>query len=115
MIILLNPRSARWKYRLPLSVLSLGAMIEGKYAYEVIDGNIERYVRAALFGAIREKGIRYLGITVMPGPQLQQAIQLSQEVKRTFPALTIVWGGYFPSLHTDVVLQSGFVDYVIRG
>jgi anaerobic magnesium-protoporphyrin IX monomethyl ester cyclase len=29
--------------------------------------------------------------------------------------LIVVWGGYFPTLHTDVVLRSGLVDYVIRG
>ena len=115
MIILLNPRSARWKYRLPLSVLSVGAVLEGKYPYQIIDGNLESDVRATLLKAIREQDIRYLGITVMPGPQLQQAIQLSRELKQIFPKLTIIWGGYFPSLHTDVVQRSGFVDYAIRG
>ena len=115
MIILLNPRSARWKYRLPLSVLSVGAVLEGKYPYQIIDGNLESDVRATLLKAIREQEIRYLGITVMPGPQLQQAIQLSRELKQIFPKLTIIWGGYFPSLHTDVVQRSGFVDYAIRG
>src|SRR6187455_1786833 len=46
MIILLNPRSARWKHRLPLSVLSLGAVIEGRYRYFIIDGNLEPDVQA---------------------------------------------------------------------
>ena len=115
MIALLNPRSARWKHRIPLSILALGAVLEGRHAYEVIDGNIDHDVRGALLKAIRERGVRYLGVTVMPGPQLVEAIRLTREVKAAYPALTVIWGGYFPALHTDVVLRSGFVDYVIRG
>jgi anaerobic magnesium-protoporphyrin IX monomethyl ester cyclase len=115
MIILLNPRSARWKHRLPLSVLSIGAVLEGRYRYSIIDGNLESDVRGTLIRTIREENVRYLAVTVMPGPQLVAAIQLSRDMKELFPALTVVWGGYFASLHTDVVLRSGFVDYVVRG
>ena len=28
--------------------------------------------------------------------------------------MTIIWGGYFASLHAKVALQSGYVDYVVR-
>ncbi len=115
MIILLNPNSARWKYRLPLSVLAVGAVLEGKYPYQIIDGNLDRDLRGTLLRTIREQSIRYLGVTVMPGPQLQQAIRLSEELKQTFPQLKIIWGGYFPSLQGNIVENSGFVDYVIRG
>lgn len=115
MIALLNPRSAKWKHRIPLSILSLGAALEGRHPYELVDGNIDRNVSRTLLRIIREKNIQYLGVTVMPGPQLAEAIRLTQEVKAAFPNIKTIWGGYFSSLHTDVVLDSGFVDYVIRG
>jgi anaerobic magnesium-protoporphyrin IX monomethyl ester cyclase len=115
MIVLLNPRSARWKYRLPLSVLSIGAVLEGRYRYSIVDGNVESDVRAALIRTIRQEQARYLAVTVMPGPQLIEAIQLSREMKALFPTITVIWGGYFASLHADVVLRSGFVDHVVRG
>ena len=51
----------------------------------------------------------------MPGPQLLQAIPLTRSLKERFPGLHIIWGGYFPSLHARTVLESGFVDFVIRG
>jgi radical SAM superfamily enzyme YgiQ (UPF0313 family) len=51
----------------------------------------------------------------MPGPQLAEAIRLTQGVKQAYPDLTVIWGGYFPTLHAEVVLRSEFVDYVIRG
>jgi anaerobic magnesium-protoporphyrin IX monomethyl ester cyclase len=115
MILLFNPRSARWKHRLPLSLLSLGAVLEGTYDYEIVDGNFETDAPRSLAARIREKGIRYFGVTVMPGPQLVEAITVTRALKQQFPDLVVIWGGYFPSLHADAVLKSGFVDHVIRG
>src|SRR6184192_3832585 len=57
MILLFNPRSARWKHRVPLSLLSLAAMLEGRYDYEIVDGNIETNAEAKLASTIRNKGI----------------------------------------------------------
>src|SRR5207249_4755218 len=39
MIVLVNPRSARWKHRVPMSILSLATLLEDRYSYEIIDGN----------------------------------------------------------------------------
>jgi len=114
-ILLFNPRSARWKHRLPLSLLSLGAVLEGKYEYEIVDGNFEVNAVETLSKIIEAKHIRYFGVTVMPGPQLTQAIAITQQLKKRFPKLVTIWGGYFPSLHSETVLGSGFVDHVIRG
>ena len=115
MIILLNPKSARVNRRIPLSVLTVGAGLEGHHEYEIVDENFDSRVEQTLETMIREKGARYLGLTVMPGPQLVSAIHLSQHLKRLFPALTIIWGGSFPSIHTETVLRSPYVDIVVLG
>jgi hypothetical protein len=115
MIVLVNPKSAKWKHRLPMSILSLGALLEDRYSYQIVDGNFEADLEAKLVQTIEENDARYLGITVMPGPQLLQAIPVTRHLKMLFPQLRVIWGGYFPSLHTDVVLRSGYVDFVIRG
>jgi radical SAM superfamily enzyme YgiQ (UPF0313 family) len=115
MIVLVNPKSAKWKHRVPLPLLSLGALLENRYPYEIVDGNFETDLEAKLARTIEETGAKYIGFTVMPGPQLLQAIPITQKLKNEFPRLNVIWGGYFPSLHANVVLQSGFVDFVIRG
>ena len=115
MILLYNPRSCRSKYRLPNSLLSLGSVIEGKYDYEIVDGNFLSDPLPAISQMVSKKKIDLVGITVMPGPQLQEAIPLSRELKRRFPSLIVVWGGYFPSNHTEVCARSPYVDFVIRG
>ena len=115
MIILLNPQSANHGFRVPNSILTLAAFLDGKYDYRLVDENIDRNAEQTISGFIKEKGIKYLGITVMPGLQLQRAAAISKSIKSQFPALVILWGGYFASLHPETVLKSGYVDYVFRG
>ena len=114
MILLVNPKATSWRYRIPLSVLAIGASLEGRYPYEIVDGNVDRKTFETLPRLIKEKNIRYVGFTVMPGPQLMQAIRLSKMVREQFPTVKIIWGGYFASLHTTVILHSDCADFVIR-
>lgn len=58
MITLLNPRSARWKFRLPLSILSLGAELEGRYPYQIVDGNFESDAETVLAQRIEASDTR---------------------------------------------------------
>ena len=54
-------------------------------------------------------------MTVMPGPQLVSAVELSKRCKARFPALPIVWGGNFGSLYPEPVLNAPYVDWLVRG
>ncbi|HMK37792.1 MAG TPA: radical SAM protein [Bacteroidota bacterium] len=114
LVCLVNPRATDWRCRIPLSVLSIGASLEGRYEYRILDGNIDRSLDVTLTSLIRDAGVKYVGFTVMPGPQLTHAILLSRLIRERFPRVTIVWGGYFPSLHSAVVLGAPYVDFVIR-
>lgn len=116
MIILYNPRnSASRKPHLPMSLLALGALLEGKQDYQIVDGNLLGDPFSELAGMIGRTGADILGMTVMPGPQLQEAVPLARHVKRRFPDLTVVWGGYFPTLHHEAVVRADFVDFALRG
>ncbi len=116
-VILYNPRSsASRKPMLPCSLLAVGAVLEGHFDYTIVDGNLEPDPLTALDTLIGQSGARpVLGLTVMPGPQLEQAAPLCRELKNRHPSLIVVWGGYFPTQHSDVCLRSDFVDYVVRG
>ena len=116
MLILYNPPSnAQRKPILPMSLLALGALLEGEHDYLIVDGNLERDPLAALDRAIRETGADILGVTVMPGPQLNDAVPTCRRIKERHPDLTIIWGGYFPTQHWEACLQAPYVDYVVRG
>jgi anaerobic magnesium-protoporphyrin IX monomethyl ester cyclase len=54
MVILFNPRSsANRKPVLPMSLLAIGAVLEGEYAYTIVDGNLETDALGALDGHFR--------------------------------------------------------------
>jgi len=114
-ILLFNPRSANSKPRIPNSILSIAASIEGKFDYVIVDGNLEKDPAEKIFSYLLQGGFKYFGCTSMPGPQLKQSIPITKKIRAQFPDITIIWGGYFPSNQFTVVLDSGYVDFVING
>jgi anaerobic magnesium-protoporphyrin IX monomethyl ester cyclase len=115
-ILLYNPPSStNRKPVLPMSLLALGALLEGDQDYRIIDGNLVPDPLSLLHQAINEEHASLLGVTVMPGPQLNHAVPLCRQIKAMHPGLTIVWGGYFPTQHYEACLRSDYVDYVVRG
>jgi anaerobic magnesium-protoporphyrin IX monomethyl ester cyclase len=114
-VLLFNPRAANYKARIPNSVLQVAASLEGKFEWTIVDGNLEDAPAAKIFHYLRSGEYGYFGSTVMPGPQLKQAIPLSKDIREHFPDVKIIWGGYFPSNQPKVCLDSGFVDVIISG
>lgn len=114
-VLLFNPRSARYKPRIPNSILSIASSIEGLYDYVIVDGNLETDPWGKIHRYLSEGGFRYFGSTSMPGPQLKQSIPISKKIRELYPDITIIWGGYFPSNQPKTVLLSGYVDFVING
>jgi radical SAM superfamily enzyme YgiQ (UPF0313 family) len=116
MLVLVNPvSSATRKPVLPMSVLALGALLEGDEPYAIVDANLVDDPLASIDRSIRVDGADLVAFTVMPGPQLASAFRLSLALRERHPGLVIVWGGYFPSQHPEAVLRSRAVDYVVRG
>lgn len=116
-IIFYNPQSsASKKPILPMSLLAVGALLEGRYDYTIADGNLlddpleelDRLIRAAPSPTL-------LAVTVMPGPQLEQAVPLCRELRQRNPDLQVAWGGYFVTQHWDAALRAEYVDYCVRG
>lgn len=114
-VLLFNPRSAKSKPRIPNSILSVAASIEGEFDYAIVDGNLEKDPWLKIEKYLSSGEFRYFASTVMPGPPLQQAIPYAKKVKTLFPHLITIWGGYFASNQSKVVLESGYVDYIIYG
>jgi anaerobic magnesium-protoporphyrin IX monomethyl ester cyclase len=115
-VLLINPRMCRPKsVRLPLSVLALGAALEGRYDYEIIDGNLDSNAMNRAVTAAQREDCALVGVTVMPGPQVAPAIEISAAIRAARPSVPIAWGGYFPTLYPDSAINAPYVDYVVRG
>lgn len=115
-ILFFNPIStSRGKQRLPMSLLAIAALVAPDYDTVFLDGNLIDDPAEAIITQARATHAKLLAVTVMPGPQLRQAVPVCQRVKQALPELTIIWGGYFPSNHYETALKSHYVDYVIIG
>lgn len=116
MIILLHPRATKPKNRrFPLAMLAIGAVLEGKEEYVIVDGNVDPDPGSTVDRIMSESGASLLAVSVMPGPQMAAAIPLCRDFRRKYPAVPIAWGGYFPSLYADAALNANYVDFAIRG
>ncbi len=116
MIILFNPRATKPRNRrLPLAILALAAVLEGREEYEIVDGNVSEDPVATILDLIDKHHVDLLGVTVMPGPQMVAAMEACQKIRGLRPNVPIVWGGYFPSIYTDASLNAKYVDYAVRG
>ncbi len=114
-ILIFNPKSASGKHRIPNSILQVGASIYGKYDFVFVDGNLEKDPWQKIASYFNTGSFKYFCSTVMPGPQLKQAIPFTKKIKQQFPDTYTIWGGYFASNQHKVCINSGFVDYIIDG
>jgi radical SAM superfamily enzyme YgiQ (UPF0313 family) len=115
-VLLINPTmTARRHARFPLSLLALGGELEGKYEISLIDGNVERDTAGAVLRALAGGPFEAVGVSVMGGPQVAPAIEVSKAVRVAMPGVPVVWGGYFPSLYPDVAIKAPYVDFAVRG
>jgi anaerobic magnesium-protoporphyrin IX monomethyl ester cyclase len=116
MIVLYNPQATRYRNRrFPLSVLAVAAVLEGHEEYTIVDGNLDAHPTETIASLMREQSVEMLAVTVMPGPQTKSAVESCRELRRRFPHVPIVWGGYFASNYTDAALNAPYVDFAIRG
>ena len=122
MIVFVNPRATRPKNRrFPLSVMAVGAALPEGVTWEIVDGNIPDCDPLAEISAHVDAHagsadpVRIVAFTVMPGPQLVNAVPLSRAVKARHPDVEIVWGGNFPSLYPAPVLNARYIDWAVRG
>jgi radical SAM superfamily enzyme YgiQ (UPF0313 family) len=116
MIILYHPKSTKPRSRrFPLAVLSLAAVVEGREDYTIVDGNVDPHPTETIATILREHEVELLAVSVMPGPQMVAAMETSNIIRARFPAVPIVWGGYFPSIYTQATLNAPYVDFAVRG
>lgn len=113
-VLFFNPWVTK-TFRLPNSILQLAASIDGQRDFDFVDGNNEVDPFSTVMELLETGRFSYFACTVMPGPQLKQAVPITKAVRERFPDIVTVWGGYFPSNQPDAVMRSDYVDYVLTG
>lgn len=97
----------------PLSLLSLASpLLQSGFEVKLVDAAISPDFERVI---LREtQNALCLGISLLTGPMIHSAIQVATAVKKAFPKLPIIFGGWHPSLVPEQTLQPAFVDCVVR-
>jgi len=111
-VVLYNPRAVF--FTMPLALLAIGSELDPNL-YEVItvdarlDADAEQTVLSHLEEAL------CLGVTVLTGAPISDALRMSRAAKRARPDLPVVWGGWHPSMFSRECLLEKSVDVTVRG
>ena len=98
----------------PVSLLYVGGYLSS-HGYDVIilDTHIDQNYKETISSIAAKNIILFVGITVLIGDYLKNAIQISKFIKEIDNSIPVVWGGVFPSQFPKQVLNESFVDIVI--
>jgi len=112
-VVLYNPQAVFWT--MPLALLAVGSALDReRYEVVVVDGRLEADPVARLLDCLDADAV-CLGITVLTGAPIRDALHVSRAVKAARPGLPIVWGGWHPSLFPEQCLTEPSVDAVVIG
>lgn len=119
-VLLFHPRTLHEKnYRyfyIPYSVLSLVTPLRAAgFGVKVVDNNLLRSSdHVAELQSLSETCI-CVGVSVMIGRQIADAIAISEAAKSILPTAPVVWGGPCPTMIPEAVEPLECVDAVVRG
>lgn len=110
-VVLYNPRAVF--FTMPLALLAIGSELDpAKYEVVIIDGRLdpepEKTVARHLPGAV------CLGVTVLTGAPISDALAVSRAAKRARPDIPVVWGGWHPSMFGRECLAESCVDITVQ-
>lgn len=114
-IIFYNPIAPY--YTLPLQFLALASVIDRtRYDVHIIDARIEKNVTHA-HQKVREllPHAACIGISVITGTPIKDAVVVSSIIKSIAPNVPIVWGGWHPSIYPQQCIEEGGADFCVIG
>ena len=112
-VVLYNPMALF--FDMPLALLAIGSVLDPeRYEVVIIDARIEddptAKMRAHLPGAV------CLGLTVLTGTPLRDALEMSEFAKNIAPDVPVIWGGWHTSLFPQQPLQDETcIDITVQG
>src|SRR5690349_3163758 len=98
----------------PLGILAVSTpLLRAGYQVRIVDSTIAPNFQKRVIEELRDA--LCLAISLVTGPMIRETVQMAAEVKRIYPNLPIVLGGWHPSLLPDQTLAAEFVDAVVIG
>lgn len=111
-VVLYNPNAVFFTF--PLALLAIGSELDPElYEVIVVDARLETDAHSVLLSHL--DGALCVGVTVLTGAPISDALELSRAVKRTQPNMPVIWGGWHPSMFARECLLEPSVDVTVQG
>ena len=111
-VLLYNPRAVF--FTMPLALMAIGSHLDPSlYEVVIVDGRLEADPERAVLE--RLEGCLCLGVTVLTGAPISDALRVSRAAKRARPDLPVVWGGWHPSMFGRECLAEPAIDVTVQG
>lgn len=115
-ILLINPfswtRAGNTPY-LPYGILYLASYLRVRgISVDVFEANADLSDPLDIIG---KKQPLAIGLSVLTGPVIKEALKISTKTKSKFKDIKIIWGGLHPTLFPEYVLKEESIDFVIQG
>jgi anaerobic magnesium-protoporphyrin IX monomethyl ester cyclase len=111
-IVLYNPRAPF--FTMPLGLVAIGSALDrSRFDVTIVDGRLEQDPMARVLEVT--DGALCLGVGVLTGTPILDALAVSEAVRAARPGCRIVWGGWHPSLFPCETLAEAGVDAVVVG
>ena len=62
-----------------------------------------------------EKKPKIVGLSVLSGPVISDALKISRKIKLISPETVIIWGGLHATLFAEYVAREPSVDFIVNG
>ena len=111
-VVLYNPKAVF--FTMPLGLLAIGSMLDSRrFDVRIIDGRLETNPVDAVLAEIDDA--LCLGITVLTGAPIADALAVLRAAKARRPDLPTVCGGWHPSLFPTAMLAEPSIDITVQG
>jgi len=110
-VVLYNPQADFGT--MPLALLAIGSHLDrNQYDPIIVDGRLGDDAVDRLVSLARDAVC--VGVTVLSGQPIRDAVRASRAVKARFPELPVVWGGWHPSMFGVECLDEPSVDVTVQ-
>jgi radical SAM superfamily enzyme YgiQ (UPF0313 family) len=111
-VVLYNPKAVF--FTMPLALLAIGSELDPeRYEVIIIDGRLEANAEQLVLDHLKDA--LCLGVTVLTGAPISDALQVSRASKRAYPDTPVIWGGWHPSMFGTECLAEPCVDVTVQG
>src|SRR5207244_8295448 len=98
----------------PLALLALAPIAEQRgLKVDIVDSTVEPRFRERIIEQLDDA--LCVGISIVTGPMILEAIEVARAVKAARPQVPVVLGGWHPSTLAEQSLRASYVDVVVRG